>query len=282
MKLRDSVKKQLYAIRSELVDVCEECSGIGYLEPDVPGEEKPCRCMAVYQYVMELVIANIPQRYWTLELEELQVDDLYIELASKYIQNIDRAKANGLGMIFFGSNGTGKTSIMCELGKAAVISGYRTTYVTAQQFIDSKVGSKKNEDTLAVLDDCENSDVILLDEVDKMYMKSGSDYVLKTIEDFLRRTLSSNRIVIACTNHTQDEFSEMLGSSTVSMLKRHNQFVQVDGPDYSDEVQSEWKSLLEGGFNYYSDALVNDAKKFLDKNREKDRAEWKQQPTEQD
>ncbi len=279
MKLRSSIKAKLIELRKGIVDHCDLCMGVGYLEPEIPGEELPCECMKLYLYVMELVIAGIPQRYWLLDLWELNVDDAYIQFVDTYIENIIRAKTNGLGMIYFGANGTGKTSIMCEIGKHAIINGYKTSYFTSQQYVDTKSGSKKDPETLLVLDEYENAEVILLDELDKVYIKSGSAFVVKTMEDFMRRSLSSNKILIACTNYDEEQFAKVFGDSVISMLKRHNQFIAVEGDDFSDNVQDAWSELLENGFDYYHTNIVSMAEAFRVKQREVDSEQWKQQLT---
>lgn len=253
MSLRKEVIRRLTQIRKETVESCEECDD-GYILTE-EGDLITCQCMQVFVYLMELVKSKIPQEYWCLSLSDLvSVDETYIKLVKHYTNRMSTAIKKSMGVIFYGANGIGKTSLMCHIGKLAVASGYKVQYFTVQQYIDAVKGDSP---IVKEYTDCE---IILLDEMDKVYAKKGSDYVTKTLEDFIRRSLSSGKVIIACTNNSDmDEFSQMFGDSTVSMLKRHSKFLEIAGEDYSDQLHDSWWEDLDEDYDYFCPEIVEKA-----------------------
>lgn len=260
MNLPTDMYERLDGIKSEIVAPCELCGGQGYVMDDE--EIEACRCMKVFEYVMSLVISHIPQDYWNLKLNGLDVDDRYKALVEFYVENMEAAERNGLGILFLGANGIGKTTLMCEIGKAAVARGATVQYFTAQQFVDSK----PNSDWL--YKQFESSKYVLLDEIDKVYIKSGSRYALKALEEFIRRSISNRKCVVICSNLDRDQFSKTFGDSVMSMIKRHLRVVDVVGDDYSDSLHDAWQDkMLESVYDYFADDIVEKAEEFSKQER---------------
>ena len=268
MSLRLEVKDRLLEIRKYTVDACDLCND-GYLPSEIPGELNPCNCMKTFLYLMELVKSKIPMDYWCLTLDELQVDERYRSFVQFYLERLDKALARAMGIIFFGANGIGKTSLMCEIGKEVIARGRRVQYFTVQQYIDGVKGDSP------IVREYNDTDMILLDEMDKVYIKKGSSYVGKSLEDFLRRSMSSGKTVIACTNYNMEAFSDTFGDSTVSMLKRHSKFLEVEGEDYSDTMHDSWKDILEEDYDFCCSDIVEKAEQLHNYVEEANREAWR-------
>lgn len=267
MALRPEVRRHLLEIRKHTVEACDLCED-GYLPPEIPGELNLCRCMRVFLYLMELVKSKIPMDYWGLTLNELQVDEEYRIFVEFYLERLDKALARALGVIFFGTNGIGKTSLMCEIGKAVITHGRRVQYFTVQQYIDGIKGDSP------IIQEYINADMILLDEMDKVYIKKGSSFVGKSLEDFLRRSLSSGKSIIACTNYDIDAFSKTFGDSTVSMLKRRSKFIEIEGEDYSEALHDSWETVLDMDYDFYCPAIIEKAEQLHQCLEGVDREAW--------
>lgn len=266
--LRLEVKDRLLEIRKYTVDACDLCVD-GYLSSEMPGELNPCKCMKVFLYLMELVKSKIPMDYWCLTLDELRVEERYKRLVQFYLERIEKAIAKAKGIIFFGANGIGKTSLMCEIGKEAIACRRKVQYFTVQQYIDGIKGDSP------IIQEYSDTDMILLDEMDKVYIKKGSSYVGKALEDFLRRSIPNGKAVIACTNYDIGTFSKTFGDSTVSMLKRHSKFLEIEGEDFSDELHDSWEDSLEENYDFYCSAIVEKAEQLHSRVEEADREAWK-------
>jgi len=218
---------------------------------------------------MELVKSKIPIDYWCLTLDELEVDKEYRTFVHFYIERLDKALARAMGIIFFGANGIGKTSLMCEIGKEVIARGRKVQYFTVQQYIDGMKGDSP------IIREYNDTDMVLLDEMDKVYIKQGSSFVGKVLEDFLRRTISNGKAVVACTNYGMEAFSKTFGDSTVSMLKRHSKFLGVEGEDYSDTLHDSWEDSLKKDYDFYCSTIVEKAERLHNHVENADREAWK-------
>lgn len=268
--MRQDIKSAMLDLKAEIVEFHKPCGGTGWLEPEEPGRMNPCDCMVVFHYLNSLIEAKIPRDYWWLSLDNLEVDSKYKKLCKWYNKRLTKATQHGLGTMFFGLNGIGKTSMQCAIGKEAVVQGYNVQYFTAQQYIESR---KVNDDILTM--EFESGQIILLDEMDKVYIKAQSNYVTKTLEDFLRRKTADGSAFIICTNHDMNTLEQVFGPSTMSMLRRHLRFVDVEGEDYSKKLQGRWSSLMDSGTNYYDEEIMSMARRMMDLEIKEDDIAWK-------
>lgn len=269
--MKDEIKNRLYRIRTEIVDTCKICNGTGYLEEIHLGVANPCKCMMVFNYIMDLVETGIANAYWHLDLETLAMAPEYIDLVKLILKSIHRFRRHGLGVLFLGTNGVGKTSLMAEIGKEAIIQGYKVKYLSAQSYVDST----KTTDSVELMCDLLQNDFILLDELDKVYIKQGSNYVPKTLEVFLREAMVNANVCVVCATNLDDAtFVKTFGESTVSMMKRKMNFVSVDGDDYSDTLKGQWGQLLKEDYNFYHTNIVKQAVRKQAVITEKELAEW--------
>jgi DNA replication protein DnaC len=185
-------------------------------------------------------------------LEELEIDESYKKFIRMYFENFDNALAQALGIIFLGPNGVGKTAMMCEIAKEAIVRGVVPYYITTQRYIN--MAMRSGPEILARMTG--DTKMVLLDEVDKAYIKEGSDYVPKAFEDFLRATISSGRIVIAASNEDEAGLESLFGQSTLSMVRRHLKVVPVAGPDFSDGRQDNWSKMLKEKMDWFHSNIV--------------------------
>jgi len=269
--MRAEIKDAMLALKAKIVEPHKPCKGIGWLMPEEPGKLNPCECMTVFHYLNALIEARIPRDYWWLELDDLEIDAYYRDFCHWYNKRISKAMEHALGVMFLGANGIGKTSMQCAIGKEAVVCGYRVQYFTAQQYIESR---KSDDNSLAK--EYESGQMILLDEMDKVYIKSRSNFVAKTLEDFLRRKTADGVSFIICTNHNQETLTDVFGQSTMSMLQRHLKFVGVEGDDYSEKLQTRWNDLIDANRDYYAKPIMSMAKRLMDRELKEDDLGWEE------
>lgn len=267
--MRQETREYMLALKKELVIPHAPCNGSGWLDSEKRGVPNPCTCMTVFHYLNFLIESKIPRDYWWLPIDDLQVASEYKKLCKWYSAKLKKAASGGLGILFLGPNGIGKTSMQCYIGKEAVINGYSVQYFTAQQYIESR---KMLDTTLS--NEYENAKFLLLDELDKVYIKARSNFVTKTLEDFIRRKISDGSAFIICTNHDETTLENVFGQSTVSMLKRHLKFINIEGSDYSETLQNNWERMMRADRDYFDDHIVKCACRLLDREREEDAVVW--------
>jgi DNA replication protein DnaC len=243
--------KYLKGLREEIVGKHKMCDGKGYVKGGA------CTCSRVYSYIKDLTSAAIPRTYWAFKLSELVVDEAHKRFLKTYFDNFDNASMQALGFIFLGPNGVGKTAMMCEVGKEAIVRGMGVFYTTAQKFINLSYRDDRLRNLLLGPD----IQVILLDEVDKAYIKEGSDFVPKTLEELLRSGISAGRIVVAASNEDEQGLETMFGSSTLSMIKRHLKIIPVTGDDFSEGRQDSWTKMLKDKVDWFHPNILEMAER---------------------
>jgi len=266
--MRKKLIDQMTDLKAELVDGCTICQGVGFI-----GEHE-CSCRIVQRYLNGLIEAKIPTEYWDLALEDLTEvrPEQMLVVASRYIDKLKIATRKSLGMLLMGPNGRGKTSIQCAIGKAAVVQGYSVQYFTAQQYVEA-VKVKDSE----LLEEYESGKIILFDELDKVYIAQKSNFVAKTLEEFIRRMISGGVAFIICTNLHEEELGRMFGESTMSMLRGHLRFLIMAGEDYRKTQNSDWSDRMEEDIDYMNPHIVKFASELYDRETQEEAIGWEKE-----
>jgi len=227
----------------------------------------------VFDWLCELVYAGIPSEYWTQWLPNMDVDPVAKKLVVDYLQFFENALQRGLGLAFLGPLGVGKTSLMCAIGKAAILEGLPTVYTTAQRYLDS-VYDSATDDEATLPARVRSAQVILLDELDKVYVKDGSSWVRKQLEDLFRRTVPYHKVLVLATNFEEEDITATFGESVASLLRGHLKFVNLTGHDHRSAMQEDWLSRLKKSHtvDYANDVVVTYAQKFYAREREREAA----------
>lgn len=242
--------KFIEELKKELIEPCKKCDG-GYIYSDKE-DVKMCDCMKVVSYIAGLKRANIPMDYWELSLENLSIDPKYVDKTQYYIDRIDNAIKKGIGMFFSCSTrGVGKTSLACEIGKAAVAKRYDVYYNIMQVVV-----SDKFTDNQKIIDNIKKSELVIIDEIDKVAMKKESNLSFQ-IENFLREILPSGKAVILCSNMSLEEIEEKI--KIESLIQRYMQIINMKGKDFSTEKNKNLNNLLDSKIDYFSPVMLKNA-----------------------
>jgi len=243
--------EKLNEYKDDIVNTCTSCYGLGYMDDDVT-----CDCMRIFKYISKLFIAGIPSEYWNLYLDVLKVEPEVIDLIKKYFQYFKNAVKKHKGIMFAGSNGVGKTALMCEIGKFAVSEKYKVKFFTFEDFTQAA-----HTGNVEFFEKLKQADIHLFDEFGKGYIKEGSFFVPSKIEQYIKRTIA-DKVLIITTNYTEEELAEELGDSIVSAIQRQIVTVTIDGDDYSTRRQKNWTEDLKTGYDYYHENILRYAKNF--------------------
>jgi DNA replication protein DnaC len=252
-KFNQELRNQVEELKHNIIGRCKICHGKGTITDSHDDQMySNCKCKIIFRYLSRLTKALIPSDYWALDYDDLQLSDEVRDKTSTFIAHLDRAHKLGLGLIFQGNNGVGKTSVACEIGKAAIVQGFSVRYFTLAAYVDATFA--KNED---LIDYYEQGQFLIIDEVDKC-----SNKIKVMMDNLFRRLFNMRKVVICATNADRDTLDALLGKSIVSLLKRHCMRLIFDGEDYSEVVEDNFESRLLGEFNYYAPAIKKMAYDF--------------------
>lgn len=240
----------LMKLKEKIVHNHKKCKGVGYLD-----FLQQCDCMKVFLYIKELYYSKIPMDYWNLSLEELEVENTYKKIVDDYVENLDNAISQGLGIMFCGDKGVGKTSLMCEIAKNAIMKRYNVYYEIVQNIVEDKFNEEQ-----PIIQRVKQSDLIIMDEFDKVIMRNESN-IPRQIENLLREMLPNRKAILIGTNLDEEEIERKF--QITSLTKRYIKIVYITGKDFSEKKQKLWLERLKNtDIDFFSENILNAANEF--------------------
>lgn len=189
----------------------------------------------------------IPKRYWKSSIDQISgvspLDDgvSVQSIVVKYIKNLNEMESDGVGILFYGPNGTGKTSAAVCLAKEFRRRFRTVFYVEAANLKTHVAGREHFDEDHTYMDRASSVDVLVLDDLGKG-VEDRTGFGVNLIDQLIRTRNSNNRITIITTNlipkrrgkDQSDTLSGILKESTIHTLKEHVMAVRVEGEDRRD------------------------------------------------
>lgn len=244
-------------LKKEIVDSCGRCAGEGWTREN--DELVECLCIKVFRFVKEMYIANLPKKYWPFYLPTLWISDEYKSMILHYLRNIENAVEKGLGFMFLGKPGIGKTVAMVEIAKGLITKGYKVHYTIAERLIN-KIFTDKESGNFSFYS---QFNVLFLDELDKLRVE-GVESIRLTMENVFRFLLGEGKVMIIAANWTTSEVERCFGQSFYSLLKRYLNIFEFseESQDFSERTEGDWLSELESKLDYFCEGIVFYAKRM--------------------
>ena len=183
-----------------------------------------------------LSIIGIPRKFHNTTLEDFNTYDTkglkqlknFVEKYLTTISNRDRQSYQD-GILFYGSNGVGKTMLSCIILRQAYKyrwTSYRTTFL---KYVDSYTSSWDKDNEVSTLwKTCREAQYLVLEEVGK---EIDSKITKPILEDLLRYREENNLVTIICTNISPNDLEELYGASIMSLIKGSMTPVKITGKD---------------------------------------------------
>lgn len=158
-----------------------------------------------------------------------------LDLVMEYVKNLDKARRKGIGLMFYGPNGVGKTLLAVSVQKAAIRKGYRTQFSNLSGIMRLIRKSWSDEEAEETLDKrVRNVDFLIIDDVGKEYKAHNNDLVEVMFDELIR--YRSNRLlpIIITTNTSLEDMREVYGNSLISLLEGKCIKVEMIGKGFPD------------------------------------------------
>lgn len=172
---------------------------------------------------------GIPRRFWEVSFD--RIDPSVQAVVRNYLTRLDEMLDNGDGMMLWGDNGRGKTSLAVFVAKEVRRTGASVMMVTAASLLDARLSDGEELVTRA-----NTVDFLLIDDLGKEHAsKSGfSDRMFEN----LFRTRGSNRLTTwVTTNMGRDGLSERYKHSMMEVLKELVVPMKVEGDNHRTKAQ---------------------------------------------
>jgi hypothetical protein len=107
----------------------------------------------------DLVRARIPVRYWKVNLGGVQ--EQVRGIADKYLKEIGQMHERGVGLLLWGANGIGKTSLAVVLGKEYRRRGHSLLFLESAELKGAIIHNEAFDEEHTLWDRAKSVDVLL-------------------------------------------------------------------------------------------------------------------------
>ena len=197
---------------------------------------------------------RIPLRYWKVSYDGISAERQHVrpdllsaqETALSYLSQLDEMSSDGVGLLLWGPNGTGKTSMAVVIAKEFRRRGHRVLFVEAaslKQYVINKVYFDGDEGEL-YWDRAMSVDVLVLDDFGKG-TQDRTGFGARLFDELIRHRNAEKRVTFLTTNMDPREgLAEELLESTMHSLKECVIPVEVTGQDRRDAILTEMRDRL--------------------------------------
>jgi DNA replication protein DnaC len=246
--MSELITKILADERKKLIEDCRACKEYSGFSPECKKE-----CEETYHKCVRCAWAGIPKNFWFKTLGDYQTEDADKENAKikrevhktvrEYCDNLDRAKNQGLGILFHGRWGVGKSLLASCILKKALLKGYTVKMRYLPEIIEAL---KPNGDREGIKKEFEEKDFYCIDDFGHGYSKSGSDFVPKEFDTLFMSRVKWSKPTLITTNFEPKEIKEFYGEHLFSVFSSCMKPLWVPGDDHRKKMREIWDTRLTG------------------------------------
>ena len=212
------------------------CDGDGFVVDETTRVARPCRCRAqrVERRRARSLSAVIPSKYRGASFDRAPVSDMpapQLQLVKRYVRDLDANLDAGRGLWFYGSVGTGKTTLAMLVSRAALDAGRSVAIYSLPRLLAEIRATFETDSERSHLDLLERLAAVDLLHVDDVGAERTSDWVLEQLYAIVNARYEDERSVMITTNLERDELVDQIRERTVSRLEEMCTLVPLYGED---------------------------------------------------
>jgi len=140
---------------------------------------------------------NLPRRFWNVRLD--QISEGIRDHVAAYLKDLDGNLDRGEGLLFWGNNGVGKTSVAALIGMEARRRGASVFFTTAESLRQAVLNRTMFDEDQSIDDRARAVDVLILDDLGKEH-PGETGFTERLFENLIRERSASKRTTIITTN----------------------------------------------------------------------------------
>ena len=212
--------------------------------------EYECDCVDQWILHRRLLASNIGTTYQRLGWADMGATDPgAIEIAQEYVSRAEDYVANGVGLILYGTAGTGKTSLGTLLLRGMLSLGYDGYFTTFSEMIDTYTGGwNDREEKVWFHKRIKNARILVMDDVGKEYQgKAKTGLPESTFDEVLRHRVAASTPTIITTNLSMTRLQEGYGGGVMSLLRERSATYEFGGKDFRDTQRNRTLDEIDQG-----------------------------------
>jgi DNA replication protein DnaC len=212
------------------------CDGTGFVVDETTRVAAPCRCRAarIERHRARSLSAVIPKKYRGASFDRPPVTDLpgpQVQVVKRFVRAIDENLDSGRGLWFYGSVGTGKTTLAMLVSQAALDAGRSVAIYSLPRLLAEIRATFESDSEGSYVDFLDRLAAVDLLHVDDVGAERTSDWVLEQLYAIVNARYEDERSVIITTNLERDALVEQIKERTVSRLEEMCTLVPLYGED---------------------------------------------------
>ena len=221
-----------------MTDACVfgECDGTGFLVDEPTRVARPCRCRSgvVERRRARSLSAVIPRKYKGVSFDRPPVTEMpppVTRSVHRFVRDLDANLDAGRGLWFFGSVGTGKTTLAMLVSKSALDAGRSVAIYSLPRLlaeIRTTFDDASDRSYTGLLDRLAAVDLLHIDDVGA---EKTSPWVLEQLYAIVNARYEHERSIVITTNLERDPLAEQITERTVSRLEEMCEVLPLWGQD---------------------------------------------------
>lgn len=195
--------------------------------------ENECDCESQFKLHRALLNAGIDLHYQRLSWTDCVAIPASAEgCALDYYDHASGYAASGIGLLFHGAKGTGKTLLITLLMKMLLGGGFDVQFITFQELIDTYTQSWRDAEEKAWFEKrVRNAGILGIDDVGRE-SKGRMEIVESMFDHIVRARVSASRPTLITTNRSLEELRTFYRSNVVSLLDESSIKHEFTGDDF--------------------------------------------------
>ena len=176
----------------------------------------------------------IPKKYAGASFERPPVTEMpapQVQVVKRFVRDIDGNLDAGRGLWFYGSVGTGKTTLAMIVSRAALDAGRSVAIYSLPRLLAEIRATFESDSEGSYVEFLDRLAAVDLLHVDDVGAERTSDWVLEQLYAIVNARYEDERSVIITTNLERDELVEQIRERTVSRLEEMCTLVPLYGED---------------------------------------------------
>jgi DNA replication protein DnaC len=198
------------------------------------------------------LLANIPEKYFEFEMDDIREQLLTIESnveqignIEKYLNSLEKVAEKGIGLYLSGPHGVAKTTISSIILKKAIQLYYKCFFCKSSAIIEfARSGWKSEERKIFWKYITETVDFLVIDDIARSYHFINEAERIYVDEIFTKRD-DYDLVTIITANHKLDSNKELFGEALYSNFKERLIEVNLLGDDFRNKIGDKLLSELD-------------------------------------
>ena len=212
------------------------CDGSGFVFDAASNDARDCRCRAqrVSRARARALSGVIPRKYRGVSFERPPVTEIAPPVTAAVRRFVNRIEDNldtGRGLWFFGSVGTGKTTLAMLVSRHALESGHSVAIYSLPDLLVRIRSTFSDECGTSYVDLLEQLKSVDLLHIDDVGAEKTGPWVLEQLYAIVNARYEDERSVIITTNLERGELAEQINERTVSRLEEMCEVLPLWGAD---------------------------------------------------